>query len=268
MNGIIIDVQTMKRQLCAFALVALVGTSGCLRDQQETTGSFEPTPIFQDSSVIFTGVLSPAGVKTHSFTLDFMADVKVTFASLTTGNTTLSVPATLTMGTPSSDGATCTATAAMTTNVAPSLTTNLAQSLVTGTYCVGIADSGSLSGDATYALRVRKTLAPPSFGQAGTDTFSTNLYPGGKVNRSFGATAGGEVKVEITGVTPQASIAFGIGVTQDEFDDCYLNKLAVTTPGSSAQLTANVEPGVYCVKVFDPGGLPDRVTFDAKITHP
>ncbi len=255
----------MRRLFCALSLFAVLGASGCLKNIEDTS-PFEPDPIFQDSSEIFTGTVSPLGSKIHSFTLGFSANVKVTFASLTTGNTALALPLTLTLGTPTSDGAACTTTS--TVVVAPALTTNLTQELVTGTYCVGLADSGNLSGDAIYAIRVRKSLAAPSYGQAGTDTFSTNLYPGGRINRTFGASGGGEVKVELTGVTPHASIAFGIGVTQDTFDDCYLSKLVVTTPGSSAQLTANVEPGLYCVKVFDPGGLPDRVTFDAKITHP
>jgi hypothetical protein len=255
----------MRPLFRALALFAFVATSGCLQSEVDES-PFEPDPIFQDSSEIFTDTLSPQGSKMKVFVLTFQAQTRVTLASLTSGATALSVPLVLTFGTPSADATTCTPTSTVT--VTPALTTQITQELVTGTYCVGIADAGSLTGDVTFAVRIRKSLAPPDFGKAGTDTISTNLYPGGKINRTFGVTASGEVKLALTGVNPQATLGLGIGVTQDTFDDCYLNKIVVTTAGSQPQLTANVEPGIYCVKVFDPGGLPDRVTFSASITHP
>jgi hypothetical protein len=255
----------MRRLFSALSLLAFVAASGCLPSKVDES-PFEPDPIFQDSSEIFTDTLSPQGTKMKVFTLTFQAQTRLTFASLTRGTTALSLPLVITLGTPSTDGTTCTATS--TATVTPALTTHVTQELVTGTYCVGVADAGSLTGDVTFAVRIRKSLAPPSFGNAGTQTFSTNLYPGGTINRSFGVTANGEVKFGLTGVTPQANLGLGIGVAADSFDDCYLNKIIVTAPGSQPQLTANVEPGIYCVKVFDAGGLPDRVTFSASITHP
>lgn len=257
----------MKRSLSVLTLLALFGTSGCLKKTTGDPSLLEPDAIFQDSSEIFSGTLSPQGTQFKAFSLTFSASTAITLASLTTSPTNVvSVPMTLMFGTPAADLLSC--TASNTQTVTPSLTTHYTQNLVTGTYCVAIADPGNLTGDTNFAIRIRQTLALPGFGTAGTETFSTNLYPGSFTNRTFGVSANGEVKVALAGVSPQASVGLGLGVTNDALSDCYLNKVVVSTPGAAPQLTATAEVGAYCVKVFDPGGLADRVLFNVQITHP
>jgi hypothetical protein len=258
-------VQKMKRLFFVFALLALTGSSGCLKATEDTS-AFEPTTVFEDSSEIYAGSLSPQGTQFKVFSLTFGADTKLSLVSIMSGSSPLFVPLSMGLGTPNTDGTTCTPT--ITQTVIPALTTQITQALVTGNYCVQITDPGNLPGEVKFAVRIRKTLTLPSFGTPGTDAFSTNLYPGGAINRTFGSTAGGEVKVALTSVSPQASVGLGLGVTDDGLSDCFLNQATVVAPGATAQLTANAEPGFYCVKVFDAGGLPDRVLFNVQITHP
>jgi hypothetical protein len=258
-------VQPMTRLCSLFILVALVGASGCLKQEFQET-PLEPDAIFQDASEVLTGTLSPGATTFRTFTVTFGADVKITLASLTRGTATLSVPLSLGFGTPSTDGSTCTTTAAQTQTVIPALTTHFSQTLTTGSYCVVLTDSGNLTADTNFAVRVRQSLALPNYGAAGTETYSTNLYPGGTFNRTFGVAGGGEIKVVLTSVTPQATLGMALGVADDNVTDCY--PTITTTGGTGATLIANSEKGAFCVKVFDPGGLTDRVLFNVQVTHP
>jgi hypothetical protein len=118
-----------------------------------------------------------------------------------------------------------------------------------------------------FVVRTKTSVGTVTEGVAGTENFSTNLYPGNSLTRSISVGQAGDVTVTLTQVSPAASIAFGIGVSKANNGDCYLTQSVVTTKGSTASLTVRADPGNYCVRVFDPGTLPERVTFFMQIVH-
>lgn len=255
-------IYTMTLGRAALVLI-LLAPIGC-----KNTTTITPSDASQSfgSTEMFTGTLSVQGSKFHSFSLPANATATVTLASLRLAgtNTTLSVPVRLLLGSPSADGATCTGTTTATGT--PRLTAHLSQDLVPGAYCVSVADIGELPGDVDFGVRIFLFSGDVSQGQAGTEKFSSNLYPGGTVNRTFVTNQSGDIVVTLTDVQPGASIGFGLGITTNN-SDCLFNQATIGSSGSRAELRAQADSGGYCVRVFDPGTLPNRVTFFIDITH-
>ena len=252
----------MKIGLSLLILVLLLGP-GCTKD---TTAPTAGTPTPYSDSRVFSGTLSAQGTDFQAFTVATSATVNVLLASLTlTGTTTtLSLPLQLALGTLTSDGLGCTASSTVTAT--PALASQINQSLIAGTYCVSVTDSGSLTSDVDFAIRINQSAYTSAPGQAGTETFSSNLYPRGVVARTFAVSQSGNVTVTLSSITPAASVGMGLGIPNNA--DCILNTSLITTPGSGAEMSSNAEAGTFCVRMFDTGQLNGRVLFDVKIAHP
>jgi hypothetical protein len=253
---------SMKTGLTVLSL-ALLLIPGCNKTPTTPTTT-APTP-YSDSRV-FSGILSVQATDFQSFTVSTSATVNVLLGSLTISgtSTTVSLPLRLSLGSPTSDGTACTASTTVT--VSPALTSQINQSLIAGTYCVAISDAGSLTSDLVFAIRINQTANTTAPGHAGTETFSSNLYPLGAAVRTFAASQSGNVTVALSNVTPAASVGIGLGVSDGS--NCFLNTAVVTTPGAGTQLSASADAATYCVKMFDTGQLSGRVLFDVTITHP
>jgi hypothetical protein len=254
----------MKTGLSLLLIVLLLSPACKTTSVTDVTGPTAPTP-YSDSRV-FTGTLSPQGVFFQGFSVTTQATVTVLLASLTkTGTTTtVSLPMQLTVGTLNADGSACTGSTSVTAT--PSLTSQINQSLISGTYCVQLADTGSLTSNVDFAIRVNQSANTTVVGQAGTETFSSNLYPLGVATRTFAVTQTGSVTVSLSSVSPAAGLGIGVGIPNT--NDCVLNTSLITTPGAGADLSATAEVGTFCVRLFDTGQLPGRVLFNVKITHP
>ena len=253
-------------RLGRITLAFLVFAAGC--NKATSTAPTDSTATASGTqSDFFLGTLAPGGTQFNSFPLVVSATVTFTLVSLVqTGTSTLDPSfVSLTYGTPGSDGTVC--TPVQTVNVTPALTNQISVSLAPGSYCVQVADTGGLSGSVDFAVRTKTSVGSVTEGKAGTETFSTNLYPGNNLTRTVAVGTAGDVNITLTQVTPAASIGFGIGVTKSNNGDCYLTKSVVSARGSTASLSVKTDPGTYCVKVFDPGTLPDRVTFFMEIAH-
>jgi hypothetical protein len=251
----------LRRLLCLITL-SLVG--GCNKvDIAPSEGDEVPFV----STVIFAGTLAPQGTRFLPFDVVQSSTAAVTLAGLRPSgtNTAVSVPLALSLGTVATGGTTCDILTTVT--VTPALTSHISRDVTGGqNLCVQLSDPGNLTGDTDFAVRVQQSSALGPLGQAGTETFSTNLYPQGYANRTFAQSEGGPVTVRLTSASPAAALGLGLGVTQTG-SDCYFSRTVVSTPGQPAELTADADLGEYCVRVFDPGGLPDRVLFSVQITH-
>ena len=236
---------------------------GCRNDAAPTP--VDPGPTSGTSTEFFTGTLSVGGTQLYSIPVQQALNVKVTLASLLRPGTNVPVetPLTLLVGT-SSDGANCAGTNTVT--VSPSLTSHIDLNLPVAQYCVTIKDPGTLTGDVDFAVRVKLSVGTPVEGFAGTDSFSTNIYPGGVATRTFVVGQTGDVKITLNQVQPAASLAFGVGVTKDT-SECRFIQTTVVPKGAGGDITIRADPGAYCVRVYDPGGLPERVTFFMSIAH-
>jgi hypothetical protein len=243
-------------------VLTAVIAAGCRNNNEPTT----PDQQAYFTADPFTGTLAPGGVALHGIDVLQTADVAITLVGLTTAgtNTTVSAPMKFVLGTYSADQSTCVGTTTVTAS--PALTAHINQQLTLGGYCLSIADAGSLSGSVDFSVLIRQSANVTPGGQAATETFSSNLYPGETIARSFAAAAKADAQVTLTSVTPAAGIGLGLGATTDG-SNCMVHKAVVSTPGEPAVISATADPGGYCVKVFDPGGLAQRVVFNIEIKH-
>jgi hypothetical protein len=97
-----------------------------------------------------------------------------------------------------------------------------------------------------------------------TVTFESVLYPNGSASRGVPVSTAGTLTVTLDTVSPPASIGLALGLARA---GCYMTASieAAVTP---AQLTSAVDPGNYCVHVFDVGQLAREVAFSVTITKP
>lgn len=102
-----------------------------------------------------------------------------------------------------------------------------------------------------------------------TSTFTTTLTPSGAVSRLFTATTAGAVSVTLTSAGPaNPRLGLGIGVPAPGVARCSLSTAITTVPGGAPQIQASVDPGNYCVVVYDIGALTDEITFDLTLVYP
>jgi hypothetical protein len=131
----------------ATALVTAMLTVACGDDATPTS----PTTTATTSTVTFIGALEAGGARFYSFTVTTAGTVTALLASVTSTATGLPVSSALELGIGIPAGTGC---AASTTQVvAPALLSQLSTSLPTGTFCLRVADTGSLAGPATFAVR-------------------------------------------------------------------------------------------------------------------
>ena len=251
---------TRLRSLILFGLI-LAPAAGCGDDPLPTN----PTPQGPTSfTQVFSGTLQPATSQTFAFSLASSVPLRVSLGSLTDANDNpLSTPMTIVFGRPAGTGC----GALHTATVQAGLATHLVFQPASGTYCVAIADNGQLSAAASFGVRITQG-EPSSTASAGTDTYSSVIFPGGFTSRTFEASAAGTVTVIMDTISPGsvASLSVGVGFPRVDGGGCQLTRSFTGTRG--AQLAVPVEIGTYCVKVSDPGTLTELTTFSLRIIHP
>jgi hypothetical protein len=115
------------------------------------------------------------------------------------------------------------------------------------------------------------TTAPSSTATSPTtETFSSILYVGSAVSRTFTLSTAGTVTATLVSAAPPPTIVvgFGVGIPLLNGAGCLLSTSVNTAAGPAAQVTAAVGTGAYCVQVFDPGSITDPVSFSVNIVHP
>ena len=112
--------------------------------------------------------------------------------------------------------------------------------------------------------------APSSATSPVTVVYDTQLYPRGAASRTLSVAQAGNVVLTLTSVRPDSSVSLGVGLGIPRADGggCHLSQSVSTASGAAPQLSATVDAGTYCVKVFDLGTLTDAVSFAITIVHP
>ena len=109
----------------------------------------------------------------------------------------------------------------------------------------------------------------PSSNTPTTDTFNGNLAPSGSLVFTFSVATAGSVAVTLTAVSPATTAPLGLGVGQSSDGNCTIaTSTSAATAAGSPQLSANENPGSYCVKVSDAGSLLTTSTVTVTVTHP
>lgn len=105
---------------------------------------------------------------------------------------------------------------------------------------------------------------PPA---ATTFTFASTFTTQGSASRSFEQLATGSVSVTLRSVSPDIRIGVGLGIPRADGTGCNLAHAVEVTAGSAPQITTTADPGVWCVRVWDVGLVPEHATFALDVQH-
>jgi len=247
-----------------FAGAVAIALPGC-GDKNNTPTT--PTPTATTFAEIFSGELNPRGIAFYSFATSQTEKLGVTLASLGVDGSITPLTSALNLGLGFPSGTGCTLRTQQT--VTPGLSAQISQSIDAGTYCVNITDPGNLAATSIFVIRIYhdiSTTAPAS--STKNDVFISSLSVHGTSSKSFTVGTAGTLSVSLDGVTPATSIGLGIGLFRNDGGGCALSRSIVSTAGVTAQVSTPIDPGSYCIKVFDVGTLSDPVAFSIGFSHP
>lgn len=100
-----------------------------------------------------------------------------------------------------------------------------------------------------------------------TFTFASTFTANGSASRSFEQLTTGLVSLTLSAVSPDLRIGVGLGIPRTDGTGCNLARSVEVTAGSTPHITAIAEPGVWCVRVWDLGLVPERATFALDVSH-
>jgi len=248
----------------------LLAITGACSDTvtQPSSVQIEATPI----PYVFTGELQVGGSIFYSLSLVQANFLSVTLNSLTAGEFDLPVAAGvgLAIGTVD-ESAVC--VHSMEVTASPAFRAQMAQiPTQAGNKCIDIFDRGTLSGSVYFNVRIVTTIAggkPEIVTPApGTDVFTSNLPLRASVSHSLNASQNGTITVNLSTLAPAgARMGLGLGVPRADGAACNLTAYITATTGS-APITALVDRGSYCVRVFDAGTLTSPAAFTLTSDYP
>jgi hypothetical protein len=257
------------RALClSLLLPAFLAACSSGTTTQPSSVQVEATPI----PYIFTGELQVGGSIFYSLSLVQANFVSVTLNSLTAGEFDLPVAASvgLAIGNVDESGV---CVHAMEVTASPSFRSQMTQiPTQAGNKCIDIFDRGTLSGSVLFNVRIVTTIAagkPETVTPApGTDVFTSNLPLRTSVSHSLNASQNGTITVNLSALVPaNARFGLGLGVPRADGAACNLTTYINATTGSGP-ITALVDRGTYCVRVFDPATLATPAAFTLTSTYP
>lgn len=255
---------TAARSVIFLAILA-AASAGC--EETPAPGPSNPNP----TSVrdVFAGELAPGGVSSYAFPVFEDGGVRLTLASVTNGRTGPAVPATLFLGLGIPSGTGCATFVEV--PASPDLVPQIdGYGVQPGTYCARIADRGSLSATANFAVRLIYPNPPTIVAAAPrTETFSSILPVKGSAARTITATQAGQLTVTLQSLGGGVS-SVGLGVGIQRFDGtCAFTRSLDASPGTSPQISIGVPAGVdYCVRIYDLGTLTTPVSFSISLGIP
>ena len=254
----------MRRFAAVFMAVLAAVAAGCGDD---TAGPTEPTDVGPFSRTeIFAGRLAPGGSAFYSVVSGNAGSVVVTFASARVINTSTTLSPTLTIGFGVPRGTDC--QTSQTVQASPALQSQIRATIEPGIYCVRIADSGALSQPIDFAIRMIFPIEPISTPATTpqTESFNSLLAVGGSSARSFVVPMAGNYSITLTGAP--TAVGLSVGIPETGSAGCLPMSSLTATANSGTQFSGGIDPGTYCVRVFDVGGITAPINFSINIVHP
>lgn len=105
------------------------------------------------------------------------------------------------------------------------------------------------------------------------EIFTGRLTPGGSAFYSFQVGAPETASYTFASLTQPTTgralntvLMLGVGIPAGE--DCSVSNSTLAAPGLGPQLSASITPGIYCVRLSDPGTLTAAANFAVRIQHP
>ncbi len=113
------------------------------------------------------------------------------------------------------------------------------------------------------------TTSPSTVTSPTTISWIGNFGPKGSAARQFTASQSGTVTVTLNSLTPLLDeIGIGIGVPDAASGGCALTQEVAGVPGTDPLITATVDAGARCVKIFDTGLTTLNETFSITLVYP
>lgn len=111
--------------------------------------------------------------------------------------------------------------------------------------------------------------APTTRSSPVTETFSSNLTVQGSAIRMITAIQSGTFTATLTSAAqPGVQVGLAIGLRNGNASQCLATREVMAAAGSSPQLSAQVDAGDYCVRIFDIGQLQSPMNFSVTLSYP
>src|SRR4051794_17510260 len=105
-------------------------------------------------------------------------------------------------------------------------------------------------------------------------SFTGTLAPQGVQFYSFTVAQAGTTAITLASLPPSRALtatlssSVGLGLGTPAGTGCSMSTSMSAMPGLVAQLSTTTQPTIYCVQVFDNGGITTPVDFTIRIVHP
>jgi hypothetical protein len=213
-----------------------------------------------------TAVVPLGGSTVSTFTLSATTTVGVTLVSAIsniTGNV-LQPTMELILGTPTSSTACVPVSAKV---VMPALAAQIQSSLAAGTYCVEVLDQGLVE-PGIISVRVNTSSTAPTnvVTAASLDVFASTVGVQGSATHQLAIFYNGTASLTLLSAGASATIGLGFGAWDGQV--CRVNSAVTTTASANPLISAVVDPGNYCVRVYDVGQLTAPILFTLDTLHP
>jgi len=253
----------MKRISVILLVFSGFALAGC--DTGPTAPTSSGGQVVTSVTQVLSGTLNPGDSPFHPFSIPGTQPLHIMFGSLTnSAGLPLGSTVTFKFGVETTAGSSvCDALVSVSTAAALKAQINVTAS--TGVYCVSVSDTSGVPVTANYVIRIIYGN-PSDASSAGTISYASTVLPGGYTTRNFATAVDGVAAVTMDSFSPGSVLGLGLGFPRNDGSGCELATAITVTPGG--QLTAPVDPGIYCVKVFDTGTLAATSNFALKILHP
>lgn len=121
---------------------------------------------------------------------------------------------------------------------------------------------------ATTPTSASASEAPVAITTPVTVSFPGAVGPGGTVSRTFYVQIPGTAVAAVSGISPATALAVGLGIPRADGAGCLLAHSSTASGGTSADISAPVSVGTFCVQVFAPAQSAGAVTFTVTLQHP
>jgi len=99
-----------------------------------------------------------------------------------------------------------------------------------------------------------------------TEPFNSLLAVGGTSARTFVVPQAGGYSITLTGAP--APVGMSVGIPEFGTTGCLPMSSLTATANTGAQFSGSIDPGTYCLRVFDVGGIAAPISFTINIVHP
>ena len=101
-----------------------------------------------------------------------------------------------------------------------------------------------------------------------TETFSGAVGPQGASVYRFVVVSSSTVSVRLSEVEPTAIVlGLGLGTPRNDIECTLVSSNPSAVVQERPQISVTTSPGVYCVRVFDTGGVSSSAAFSVVVTH-